>query len=288
MKALAFGEVLWDVYPESKHLGGATMNFAAHVKRCGGDAWIVTAVGEDPLGRETVDEITRLGIRADYVTRSKKETGKCVVTLDENKIPSYALLDDVAYDDIRTPSAKGERFDVLYFGTLALRNANNRFVIEEILKQNAFGHRFVDVNIRPPFYSAEVVRFALENATVVKISDEELPTVMDVLGKECGTVESCAEALSEDFDGLKLVLITRGEKGAFVYDVKERAHYECGAERVEVVSTVGAGDSFSASFLVKYFETRDIPSALSFASRVSAFVVSREGAIPDYAPSDFE
>ena len=287
MKALAFGEVLWDVYPESKHLGGATMNFAAHFKKCGGDAYIVTAVGKDPLGDETLAHIRALGIGADYVTRSDKETGKCLVTLNEQKIPSYNLLDHVAYDEIEAPPVGGEAFDVLYFGTLALRNQNNREVLGRILGEATFSHVFVDVNIRPPFYSEEVVRLALAKATILKISDEELPFVMAVLGKERGRDEACAAALAKDFSGLRLLLITRGDKGALVYDAASGKTYESPAEKVTVVSTVGAGDSFSAAFLAEYLKTGDVAAALALAARVSAYVVSCEGAIPEYRLSDF-
>ncbi len=289
MNALAFGEVLWDVYPEERCLGGATMNFAAHFKKCGGKAWIVTSVGEDLLGKEVVDRILKLGIETEYVTYSKnKETGKCLITLDKNKIPSYELLNNVAYDEIKKPKLGDKIFDVLYFGTLALRNENNLSVLKQIISENKFNDFFVDVNLRPPYYSKDVIRFALENATVVKISDEELPAVMNALGKKYKIKEECAQILSKDFDNLKIILITKGDKGSFAYDTENKKIFESQPPKVDVASTVGAGDSFSAAFVTQYLKTKDIPTALSLATNLSAFVVSCKDAIPEYELSDFE
>lgn len=288
MKLLVFGEVLWDVYANNEHLGGAPMNFAAHCKKCGGDAWIVTAIGNDALGKKAVREMKSLGINTEFVNVSEKETGKCMVKLDSKMIPSYNLLDDVAYDYINAPDLKGYNFDVLYFGTLALRNKNNRNSLSQLLDENSFGDVFVDMNIRPPFYSETVVRFVCENATIIKISDEELPVVMSVLGKMQMSHKECAEILSRDFENLKLIIITKGDKGAFVYDCIDKRIYECQSKKVNVVSTVGAGDSFSASFLMKYMKTKDIDSSLSTATMVSGFVVSCFEAIPEYNLSDFQ
>ena len=288
MKVLAFGEVLWDVYINSAHLGGASMNFAAHFKKCGGESWIVTAVGDDPMGKKAVGEIEKLDINTKYISTVRQETGKCLVTLDSNQIPSYDLLDDVAYDYIQKPDANNEVFDVLYFGTLALRNQNNRTVLKQILSENSFGDIFVDMNIRAPYYSKDVVRFACENASIIKISDEELPVVMSLLEKDEQSVKECAKKICEEFANLKMIIVTKGGKGSIVYDCKNDEYYECDSQKVEVVSTVGAGDSFSAAFITKYIKTNDIKQALEFATKISGFVVSRKDAIPEYELKDFE
>lgn len=288
MKTLAFGEVLWDIYPDNKYLGGATMNFSAHFKKCGGEVLILTTVGNDFLGKETLNEMYKFGIETKYVTCSDKETGKCLVTLDKNKIPSYDLLDNVAYDDIKKPYLNKDAFDVLYFGTLALRNENNKNVLKQIISENKFENIFVDINIRPPYYSKDVIEFALKNATIIKISDEELPVIMETLGKTYSSCCECAEILCKDFRNLKIIIITKGENGSLVYDISGEKFFETPAEKVETVSTVGAGDSFSASFLSEYLKTKDIQSSLLLATKISGFVVSVKDAIPDYELSDFE
>lgn len=287
MKILAFGEVLWDVYPDNAYIGGAPLNFASHFVKCGGRASVLTAVGNDELGDKTLDEIEKLFVDTSCVFRVDSETGKCLVTLDENHIPSYNLLDDVAYDYIPVPDLGSQKYDVLYFGSLSLRNDNNRKTLKNIICENNFSDIFVDINIRAPFYNEDVVKFAFENASIIKISDEELPVVMELLGKNIGDLKNIAKEVANDFKNLKLIIITKGEKGSFVYDCKNDKSYECASEKVNVVSTVGAGDSFSASFLVKYKSTGDIQASLEFASRISAYVVSCKGAIPKYDVKNF-
>ena len=133
MKALAFGEVLWDVYPESQHIGGAPLNFAAHFRKCGGESHIVTAVGYDNLGDETVKAIRKLGVGTKYLCRTDVETGKCLVSLNERGVPAYNLLDNVAYDYMEKLDLNDENFELLYFGTLSLRHENNIAVLREII-----------------------------------------------------------------------------------------------------------------------------------------------------------
>ncbi len=288
MKILSFGEVLFDVYPDKEFIGGAPMNFAAHFARHGGKAAMISAVGEDRFGTLALDALCGFGLDTSFVTRTERETGKCLVTLDENQIPSYDLLSDVAYDYISCDGVKGD-FDALYFGTLALRSEYNRSSLCALLEREKFGEIFVDLNIRPPFFSSESVTFALENASIVKISDEEMPTVLSAigLGQSCD-LSAVARALAACFENIKLIIITLGDKGAFAYSAADGKEYSCGAVKVKAASTVGAGDSFSASFLYKYLSGESIDVCLSHAARVAAFVVSRYEAVPDYAKEDFE
>lgn len=287
MKVLAFGEVLWDIYSNGEHIGGAPLNFAAHFKKCGGESWIITAIGNDSLGNKTVDEIKKMGINSEYITCSDKETGKCIVTLDGNQIPTYNILDNVAYDYIKKPNIDGNIFNVLYFGTLALRNENNKAVLRQIVSENNFGDVFVDMNIRSPYYSNDVLRFACENATIIKISEEELSVVMEFISDNELSVKENAQIIGKEFKKVKMVIITRGDKGAFVYDCTNKKSYECESQKVKVVSTVGAGDSFSAAFLAAYLKTYDIAKSLDFSTKISGYVVSRKEAIPDYDVKDF-
>lgn len=282
MKALAFGEVLWDIFENDKHIGGAPLNFCAHFKKCGGESWILTAVGNDQLGKETVCEIEKLGVDTSLVSTVPYQTGKCLVTLNEQCIPFYDLLSDVAYDYIQRPSITSGFFDILYFGTLALRSENNLKVLKEIVLNNTFKEVFVDLNIRSPFYSEQNVKFAFENATILKVSDEELPTVMDVLKSPMFSLEDSAKMLYEAFPNLKMIIITQGGEGSLVFDCESNEFYKAKANDVKVVSTVGAGDSFSASFLAVFLKSGDIQKALEFATEISGYVVSCEEAIPHY------
>lgn len=281
MKILAFGEILWDIYPDNKFIGGAPLNYAAHFVKCGGTAYISSAVGTDELGEETVSAVKSLGVNTEYIYRNEKKTGRCIVTLDENFVPSYNLLEDAAYDGI-IPPKDIHGFDMLYFGTLALRTEYNRMSIKKIIENGNFGEIFVDINIRKPFVSKNALDIALENATILKISDEELPTVADYAEIENHSAECTVISLCGKFRNIKIVIVTMGAKGALIYDKKSDKFEKCAAKKVKVVSTVGAGDSFSAAFTAKYLQSEPLSVCAEFASGISGFVVSQAGAVPDY------
>ena len=277
MKILAFGEVLWDVYPDKKYIGGAVMNFSAHTARLGAEVYFATCIGNDEDGAEALALMRTFGINTAFVAMSKEyETGKCIVTLNENGIPSYNLLDNVAYDHIPHPDSDG---DILCFGTLALRNRENTEVLKKLLTKT-YREIFADINIRPPFYSAETISLCLENATILKISDEELCYVSDK-----ADLHAAAKDITEKHKNIKLLIITLGEKGAFVYDGANFIHRD--GIKTEVSSTVGAGDSFSAAFLVNFLNGKSTEESLDAAVRLSALVVSHHDAVPDYNGRDF-
>lgn len=282
MRLLAFGEVLWDVYPDEKYIGGATLNFAAHSVRHGAEAYLVSALGNDDLGVEALKVVNDFDLKDDFVSLlSHKKTGKCVVTLDETGVPSYNLLNDVAYDYIKEPEYG--HYDVLYFGTLALRGEHNREVVKNIIDKKLCDSVFVDVNIRAPFYSEESVLFALKNADYIKISDEEMGVVSNIaIGTEFDDGYDAVKEIHKKFPNLKLIIFTMGGKGARVYDCINEKSYSCEAAKVKVISTVGAGDSFGASFMCSYFDGKSIDDCLNLATRVSGYVVSCADAVPKY------
>lgn len=284
MKLLSFGEIIWDVYPDKKYLGGAPLNFAAHFEKQGGEAYMLSALGDDELGNEALNKLSLWKVNAEYVSvLSGKDTGKCLVTLDKQGVPTYNIVRDSAYDYINCSSVSDE-FDALYFGTLALRNEYNRREISELIKSHSFKEIFVDVNLRKPFISRESLMLCMENATVLKISDEELSAVSKILFNNEYGYKNIVTEISKTFQNIKFIIITLGEKGSYAYDVHNKTSLSCAAERVTVASTVGAGDSFSAVFLYKYMCGFDIDSCLKSASRISAYVVSKTEAVPEYDP----
>lgn len=289
MNVLSFGEMLWDVYPDNRYIGGAPLNFAAHLAKHGETVFMLSAVGNDELGTAALDQLEKWGVAPDLVaTIHDVPTGRCLVTLDERSVPSYDLLNDVAYDYIHTDIV-GDAFDVLYFGTLALRSEHNRRALQRLLDTHSFSNVFVDVNIRPPFYSEESVAFAVEHATVLKVSDEELRIVANLLNiPETDDYKAFAATLADRYPRLRCIIITCGGDGAYALDCNTRQAFSCGCADVSVVSTVGAGDSFSASFLHKYGAGNPIPACLAYASKVAGYVVSQYDAVPDYKAEDFE
>lgn len=288
MNVLSFGEILWDVYPDKAYIGGAPLNFAAHLAKHGETVFMLSSVGNDELGTAALDRIEEWGVAPDLVaTIHDIPTGQCLVTLDERSVPTYNLLSDVAYDYILTDIV-GDAFDVLYFGTLALRGEHNRRALQKLLDTHSYEHVFVDVNIRPPFYSKETVAFAVNHATILKISDEELATVAGLLDmSDTADYKAFAAALADRFPHLRCIIITRGGDGAYALDCAARQGFSCPCADVSVVSTVGAGDSFSASFLHKYGQGNPIPDCLAYASKIAGFVVSQYDAVPDYKAEDF-
>ncbi len=283
MKILAFGEILWDVYPEDKYIGGAPLNFAAHLARHSEDVYLLSAIGRDELGDEALTVLEKWNISADHVgILDDIPTGKCVVSLDGNGVPSYDLWSGVAYDNISCNKIPDD-FGVLYFGTLSLRSEHNFTELEKLVSTHSFSEIFVDVNIRPPHYSEKTVRFAAENATMIKISDEEMDTVAELLGiGYTSDHKAFAKTLSKCFTNLHHIIITLGSKGAYVLRCTDGVGFSCGTVPVEVKSTVGAGDSFSAAFLHRYLTGDTLSDCLTYASKIAAFVVSNYDAVPEY------
>lgn len=285
MKVLAFGEIVWDVYPDNACLGGAPLNFAAHLARHGHEVYMLSAVGADDYGDKALTQMHDWGVHTDCVARlNDKQTGACMVTLNEAGVPQYDLLSDVAYDHI--PPVDLLAADVLYFGTLALRSKKNRETLQHILNTTSFADVFVDVNIRAPFYSEEVIRFAAEHASILKISDEEMPTVAKALHIQTTDPQEFIKAIVAGYPTVQCLVLTCGGDGALVYHRAEDAVYTCASKKVEVVSTVGAGDSFSAAFLHMYSKKEAVSQCAAYAATVAGFVVSRQEAVPPYNPND--
>ena len=285
MKVIAFGEIVWDVYPDNACLGGAPLNFAAHLARHGHDVYMLSAVGTDGYGDEALAQLRNRGVHTDCVVRlDDKRTGACMVTLDEAGVPQYDLLSDVAYD--RIPPVVLPAADVLYFGTLALRSENNRKTLQHVLNRSPFTDVFVDVNIRAPFYTDDTIRFAVEHATILKISDEELPTVANALSINTTDPREFINTFVTAYPSVRCLILTCGGDGALVYSRAEDTVYPCASKKVDVVSTVGAGDSFSAAFLHMYGKHEPIPQCAAYAAAVAGFVVSRQEAVPPYDPNE--
>ncbi len=284
MNVLSFGEIIWDVFPTGPLMGGAPFNFAAHASKEGANVYMASSVGDDDLGAAALKNADKYGVKKDFIgIKEGKKTGQCLVLFDENNQPSYDIVDDVAYDYIKYNSKMADiEFDAVCFGTLAIRHQHNKDSIKEILNKTKHKEVLTDVNIRKPFSSKESVLFCLESATILKVSDEELPVVLDYAFSENEPdYKKAAKLLSEKYKNIGLIIVTLGSKGSYVYDVKNNEEFSTDCPDVKVVSTVGAGDSFSAAFLVSYLSGKTIPECLERATEVSTYVVMHEGAIPD-------
>ena len=287
-KVLAFGEIIWDVYPDQRYIGGAPLNFAAHCAGCGLQASLISAVGSDELGSEALARVREMGVREELIGEVKgKPTGQCLVTLKHRRIPTYNVLTDVAFDHIALSEEqlsliRSRGFDALYFGTLIQRSPVSRSSLCTLLESCSFSNIFCDLNLRPDCYDSESISLCLRNASILKLSDEEEPTLRELGFYQCFSdePEAIAKAIAARYGNLKMILITCGERGSYAYDTKNQIGLRQPAAPTPVVSTVGAGDSFSAAWLSAYLEGLPLSICMRQAAELSAFVVSRKDAVP--------
>lgn len=281
MKALAFGEILWDVNGNEKTIGGAPLNVLAHIRRLGGESSIVSAVGSDELGRDSIECLEDFGIAEQYVRISPFPTGRADVVL-ENGIPSYEFNMPCAWDDIRLSDEQyidlfNDDFSVFIYGTLAQRCLTSALTLEKLLDDVSATEFFFDVNLRGNFYNEKSIGRGLEKATIIKMNDEELPVVASLLG----TGKENLIGWLFDNTSVKKVLVSAGSSGSFCHEKGGKVHH-AKASDVSVVDTVGAGDSLSAAFLYFLARGMDAGSALEKASVLADYVVTKRGAVPEY------
>ena len=275
---VGIGEILWDMLPGGRQLGGAPANFAYHAKVLGADACVVSRVGDDELGQEILHRLDALGLNRDFVeVDDEHPTGTVDVRLDGNGVHSYVIHEDVAWDWI-TPTPRlldlARRADAVCFGTLARRTPGNAAAIGEFLSTIRDAClRVFDVNFRQHYYDARNVREALSVSNVLKLNEDEVPVLQGLLPGRMEPGE-----LRRAFD-LHAVAITRGPRGSVLYTpagVDERP----GAPVDSLADTVGAGDSFTAALVTGLLKGYGAGRINDFANRLAAYVCSQPGATP--------
>jgi fructokinase len=275
---VGLGEVLWDLLPTGKSFGGAPANFAFHANQLGHPAEVVSRAGVDTLGREIRATLLALGLSDEFVqTDPTHPTGTVAVEVESDGEPRYVFPPDVAWDFLTwTPDL--ERLAVscraVCFGTLAQRGEVSRATIRQFAETaGAVGAIVVaDLNLRQIYWSRDSIEASLRLASWLKLNDDELPLVAEVMG-----VPACPVRLREQFH-LDLVCVTRGPKGCQVVTAEESIE-EPGIA-VKVIDTVGAGDSFTAALLTQRLEGRPLREAVRFANRLAARVAGSAGATP--------
>lgn len=278
---VGLGEILWDVLPEGKKLGGAPANFAYHASQFGMNGLAVSAIGRDSLGDEILDQLSGKNLHY-QLEKVEFPTGTVQVTLDKNGIPNYDICQGVAYDNIPwTPDmeAIAKETQAVCFGTLAQRDAVSRSTILQFLDtMPADSVKIYDINLRQHWYTKEIIEDSLQRSTILKINDEELVVVREMMGQQAlDTVEFCRYLL--DTYALKLVILTCGVEGSYVVTANECLFQ--GTPKVEVADTVGAGDSFTSAFCVAYLKQLPLAQAHKLAVDVSAYVCTQSGAMPE-------
>jgi fructokinase len=283
---VGLGEVLWDVFPDGPRFGGAPANFACHAAMLGADAFMVSQVGTDELGDRAIVELSEHGVHTDAMGRTADSpTGTVQVALDAAGKPTFTIADNVAWDAIPWSFALASlagRADAVCFGTLAQRHEASRQTIRQFL--NGTGPeclRIFDVNLRPPFFDAEIVRVSLPLANVLKLNDEELPIIAAMLNVTGNEIELLTEIRSRYL--LRLVALTKGARGAML--LSDAGTWEGAAPPVQVRDTVGAGDAFTAAMTMGLLRGDDLETIGRHACEVAAFVCTQAGAVPQLPDS---
>lgn len=282
MLVVGLGEVLWDLFPEGKQLGGAPANFAYITNLLGDRGIIASRVGHDALGDEIQQRLGTLGLEASYLqSDSARPTGTVRVRVDQDGQARFEITDMVAWDFLEwTPAweSLAQQADAICFGSLAQRSPASRETIHKFLGAARPGTaRIFDVNLRQAFYSAKVLSESLKFADIAKLNAEELPRVVELLGIPHHGEQPSAERLRFAY-GLKLVCVTRGARGSLLVSESER--HEHPGFRVQVADTVGAGDAFTAALVHHFLRGAGLAAMNEAANRIGAWVASCVGATP--------
>lgn len=282
IKVTALGEVLWDIHNKEKTFGGAPANFACHCAELGASTSLISCIGNDLLGKEGIDFLKNKNVKVSSIsTHNSLETGVVNVELDKKGIPSYIIKENVAWDFIPYHE-EGIKIikdsDAICFGSLSQRHSISRHSIQSYLSNSASNClKIFDINIRQHYYSHNVLIDSLKAANALKLNDDELILVAKLLNLK-GTQKELLKIIQEKFN-LKLAIVTCGAKGALILTEKEES-FELAPEPLEIKSTVGAGDAFTAAAVIGFLQGKPIAKINKHANAVASFVCSHSEAVP--------
>lgn len=281
LQAIGLGEVLWDLLPAGRQLGGAPANFAYHARALGAPAGVVTRVGRDALGQEIQCRLEKLCLPAHLVQVDETSpTGTVTVELVGEGVPNFTIHEPVAWDHLHMTDASlaaARTADALCFGSLAQRAEPSRGTIQHLLRQSSpTALRIFDINLRQHFHSRTVIEPSLQLANVLKLNDAELPVLATMFDLK-GDPQSQLMALAQRFD-LRVVALTLGPQGSWLYQSGRWS--KCGTRPVRVQDTVGAGDAFTAALALGLLRRMDLEAINSAANEVASYVCSCAGATP--------
>lgn len=277
---VGLGEILWDLLPGGKVLGGAPANFAYQISQFGFEGYAVSAIGKDALGDEIIESLSSKSLNH-KIERVDFPTGTVQVTLDGKGIPQYEICENVAWDNIPfTPEIEdlARKASTVCFGSLAQRSeVSHKTILRflELLPEDAL--KVFDINLRQHFYSKEIIDNSLKHSNILKINDDEVVIVAELYGWNGLKEADICRKLVEMYH-LKLVILTKGTNGSYVITSGE--DFFRPTPKVTVADTVGAGDAFTAGFVASLLRGKTIPEAHKTAVEVSAFVCTQHGAMP--------
>ena len=281
---IVFGEVLFDVFPQYKRIGGAPFNFAFHLRRLGFPVRFVSRIGDDANGREIRRYLEAAGLNGETVQIDPKHpTGYVSVSLNEAGVPEYSIVFDVAYDFIEMTDALEKRLQeppsLVYFGTLAQRRSTSHQTLQRILaKKHESTYFFYDINLRTGCYTLRTIEDALPYPGILKLNREELTTLRQMFDYKKDET-SFINHLMEKYE-LSLLSLTDGDRGSALITPETRIDTP-GVVADNPVDTVGAGDALAAVLSAGFLTGRPLPDTLEAATRFAADICTIPGAVPE-------
>lgn len=275
---LTFGELLWDLLPESRHLGGAPFNLACRLRELGADARIASRVGNDALGADALATASRLGMDVSLVQRDgHAPTGTVEVRIGPGGSPEFVITSDTAFDRIDAEPAllaAASAAGCVCYGTLAQRGLRSRATLRSVLDHARDALAMCDLNLRPEGYSRDIVEESLARADVVKLNESEAMAAGELLGLPGRDIDAIVAAMLQQY-GVRMATVTFGERGAVGWDEDGRVY--AAGYRVAVADTVGAGDAFAAGFVHAVLAGGGMTAALEAGTLMGACAVTVPG-----------
>jgi fructokinase len=282
-KITSIGEILFDVYPNFKKVGGAPFNFIYHVAKITGGGNFVSRIGKDKKGSEILSILKSKNISSKYIQIDEiHETGEAVPTLNDSKTPDWEIKTSRAYDFIESTfglqNLIKNNTDCLYFGTLAQRERKSRETIQSLFSNKV--KFFCDLNIRQKFYTKEVLEISLKTADVLKLNEDELKLVNEIFLPDKYDFSKTAKSIKDKFK-IDMLCVTLGEKGSYIFRDEFKDHYEIEIKKDEIVDTVGAGDAFASVLCIGYLMNINIEKINKACSYFASEIVKVDGALPE-------
>ena len=285
---LSFGELLWDLLPSGKVLGGAPANFSFRLQSLGIPVMLVSKVGSDREGDEAIEYLQKNGIATDLIQRdSEYPTGTVDVSLDKNGIPSFTINKAVAYDHIdldETLASKARNCSMLCYGSLIQRDEHSRQTLHEILNLAKSARKFLDINLRKDCYTRETIFQSLEYANIAKLNNEEAEILTQMFSLGTSSLKEFCKEMIARF-GLESCLVTLGENGVFALS-REEGEVSIPGKKVDVSDTIGSGDSFSAGFVSFLLKGRPFRECCDFGNSLGALVAGTKGGMANLSTTE--
>lgn len=282
----SIGEILWDVFPEGKKAGGSSMNVALHLHKQGINSKFISAVGQDELGKELISFLSNQNFDSNLIQLVDLPTSTVEVKLNQTHQATYTIVEPVAWDAIELSDEAIEtvkKSDAFVYCSLTCRNEKSRNTVLSLLNNAKL--KVFDINLREPFYTIDILKRLLSEADVLKVNEYEIIYLKDELELTGNTDEQLLKQLSHLFK-ISIICLTMGESGACVLH-DDKLHHHKGYP-VKVADTVGAGDSFLATFISSYLNGYPMDTILDRACKVGSYVASQVGANPNYGDEVFE